>query len=102
MAGRSFVVSGAEAGQTLAAVVRRRLAVSWSQARRLVERRRVRLAGATCADPVRRVAAGQAVAVAAEPPAAGGTPRRGRPSPPAAPPSLPPPLRGRERVGGTA
>jgi 23S rRNA pseudouridine1911/1915/1917 synthase len=91
MAARSFVVSGPEGGQTLAAVVRRRLALSWSQARRLIEQRRVRLAGATCADPVRRVAAGQAVSVAPESPSPDRPARRPRPR--TGPPGKAPPHR---------
>jgi 23S rRNA pseudouridine1911/1915/1917 synthase len=62
---QAFVVTAAEAGRTLASVLKGRLALSWSQARRLVELRRVRLAGQTCGDPVRRVKAGQRVEVAA-------------------------------------
>src|SRR5205823_14161215 len=59
-----FVVRPAEAGRTLAAVLKARLGLSWSQARRLVELRRVRLAGQVCADPVRRVRAGQRIEMA--------------------------------------
>jgi 23S rRNA pseudouridine1911/1915/1917 synthase len=61
-----FVIRPAEAGRTLAAVLKARLGLSWSQARRLVDLRRVRLAGQVCADPVRRVRAGQQVAMVAE------------------------------------
>jgi 23S rRNA pseudouridine1911/1915/1917 synthase len=62
-------VSRAEAGQTLAAVLHRRLAVSWSEARRLVGDRRIRLNNAPCSDPNRRLTAGQRVQVlAAAPP----------------------------------
>ena len=60
-----FVVTPAEAGRTLAAVLKGRLRLSWSQARRLVEHRRVRVAGQGCADPVRRVRAGQRVELVA-------------------------------------
>jgi 23S rRNA pseudouridine1911/1915/1917 synthase len=58
-----FVITPAESGRTLAAVVKARAGLSWSQARRLVESRRVRLAGQTCGDPVRRVRAGERVEV---------------------------------------
>jgi 23S rRNA pseudouridine1911/1915/1917 synthase len=60
----AFVVRPAEAGRTLAAVLKARLGLTWSQARRLVELRRVRLAGQVCTDPVRRVRAGQRVEMA--------------------------------------
>jgi 23S rRNA pseudouridine1911/1915/1917 synthase len=60
---QSFLVSRAESGQTLAAVLHRRLAVSWSAARRLVSDRRVRLNNAPCSDPNRRLAPGQRVQV---------------------------------------
>jgi 23S rRNA pseudouridine1911/1915/1917 synthase len=63
---QAFVVTPAEAGRTLAAVLKERLGVSWSQARRLVELRCVRLAGQTCGDAVRRVRTGQRVEVVAE------------------------------------
>jgi 23S rRNA pseudouridine1911/1915/1917 synthase len=60
---QSFVVTPAEAGRTLAAVLKGRLGVSWSQARRLIELRRVKLAGQTCGDAVRRVKPGQRIDV---------------------------------------
>ncbi len=59
MASRSFVIAAPFAGQTVAAVLRKQLALSWSAARRLVEQRRVRLAGSLCTDPARRVRPGQ-------------------------------------------
>jgi 23S rRNA pseudouridine1911/1915/1917 synthase len=60
---QAFVVTPAEAGRTLAAVLKGRLRLSWSQARRLIELRRVRLAGQTCGDAVRRVRTGQRIEV---------------------------------------
>jgi 23S rRNA pseudouridine1911/1915/1917 synthase len=62
-----FVIRPAEAGRTLAAVLKARLGLSWSQVRHLVELRRVRLAGQVCVDPVRRVRAGQRIAMVPEP-----------------------------------
>jgi 23S rRNA pseudouridine1911/1915/1917 synthase len=69
-----FVVGRPESGRTLAAVLRARLGLSWSRARQLVEKRQVRINGETCADPARRVKAGQRVEVARSE----GPPRPGR------------------------
>lgn len=56
------------AGQTLAAVLRRRLAdQSWNQVRRLVAARRVQIDGALCQDPARRLKEGETVEVLAKP-----------------------------------
>src|SRR5262245_15458567 len=55
----TFLVTRSEAGNTVTAVVRNRLGLSWSAARRLVEQGRVRLAGRPCPDPAQRVRAGQ-------------------------------------------
>jgi 23S rRNA pseudouridine1911/1915/1917 synthase len=66
---QSFVVSPKETGKTLAAVLKARLGLSWSQARRLVELRRVSLrtkpgvSPEGCGDPVRRVRAGQQIEI---------------------------------------
>jgi 23S rRNA pseudouridine1911/1915/1917 synthase len=60
---QAFVVASKEAGQTLAAVLKSRLGLSWSRVRRLVELRRVRLAGQGCADPARRVRTGQRIEI---------------------------------------
>src|SRR5687768_18232535 len=54
-----------EAGQTVAAVLKARLHLSWSQAKRLVERHHVRYAGQLIGDPAHRVKAGKAITVAA-------------------------------------
>jgi len=62
-----FVISRAEAGQPVGAVLRRRLGLSWKAARRLVQEGKVRLAGAPCRDATRRVAAGQRVEVQSRP-----------------------------------
>jgi 23S rRNA pseudouridine1911/1915/1917 synthase len=64
-----------EAGQTVAAVLKARLNLTWSQAKRLVERHHVRYAGQVIGDPAHRVKAGKAITVAAgavETPASGG------------------------------
>jgi 23S rRNA pseudouridine1911/1915/1917 synthase len=86
---QSFVVSRAESGQTLAAVLHRRLGVSWSEARRLVGDRRVGLNSTPCSDPNRRLAPGQRIQVLAAGPSPGRKPaggRRKQASPPARPP----------------
>jgi 23S rRNA pseudouridine1911/1915/1917 synthase len=56
-----FVVDRKEAGQTLAAVLRRRFGLSWSQARRLVEQRHVRVSGQVETDAARRLKPGKRV-----------------------------------------
>src|SRR5438552_3479787 len=61
-----FTVTPAEKGQTLAAVLKRRLALSWSNAKRLIEERRVRVNGQTCADVARRLQPGMTIAVQSE------------------------------------
>lgn len=64
----SFVLSPDEAGQTLAAILRRRLpGQSWNQVRRLVETRRVRLNGELYLDPARRLKEGDTIEVLARP-----------------------------------
>jgi 23S rRNA pseudouridine1911/1915/1917 synthase len=50
-----FIVSESEKGQTLAAILKRRLNQSWSQIRRLVEMRSVRVNGQVCTDASRRL-----------------------------------------------
>lgn len=64
----TFVVPAAEAGATLAAFLRSRLAdLSWSQARRLVESRRVQIGGELCLDPARRLREAESVEVLSRP-----------------------------------
>lgn len=58
-----FVVSRGESGRTLTAVVKVKLGISWSQAQRLVESRRVRLQGRTCGELTRRVHFGQRIEI---------------------------------------
>jgi 23S rRNA pseudouridine1911/1915/1917 synthase len=70
-----FRVTRSESGRTVADLLRRHLSLSWSQARRLVQERRVHLAGTLCLDPARRVKPGQRLEV--QPP--GGKGGRQRP-----------------------
>ena len=51
----TFVVDRREAGQTLAAVLRSRFGLSWSQAKRLVEGKHVRVSGQVESDVARRL-----------------------------------------------
>ncbi len=60
---RTFVVSRAEAGRSLADAVANRLGLPRPAARTLVGERRVRVAGSPCLDPARRLHAGQRVEV---------------------------------------
>jgi 23S rRNA pseudouridine1911/1915/1917 synthase len=60
---QAFVVTTKEAGRTLAAVLKGRLGLSWSQVRRLIELRQIRVGGQGCADSVRRVRAGQRIEI---------------------------------------
>jgi 23S rRNA pseudouridine1911/1915/1917 synthase len=51
-----FTVTSEEVGQTLAALVRRRMpGRSWNQVRRVIETRRVQISGQLCLDPARRL-----------------------------------------------
>src|SRR5437870_9700339 len=56
---RAFVVSRAESGQTVAAVLRARLALSWSAVRRLIDAGWVRVGHSVCRDAGRRLKPGQ-------------------------------------------
>ncbi len=89
---QSFAVTPKEAGRTLAAVLKDRLGVSWSQARRLIELRQIRVDGQGCADPVRRVKAGQRVEIAEE--------KAKRRQPPKLKASRPQPLSRKAGTGG--
>jgi len=60
-----FVVDRREAGQTLAAVLKRRFGLSWSQAKRLVERGHVRVGQQVETDVARRLKVGKRVQLAA-------------------------------------
>ena len=58
-----FVVEGRESGKTLAAVLKRRYSLSWSQAKRLVEGRHIRVAGHIETDVARRLKFGKPVSI---------------------------------------
>jgi 23S rRNA pseudouridine1911/1915/1917 synthase len=60
-----FVVDRKEAGQTLAAVLKRRYGLSWAQAKRLVERKHVKVSGQVETDVARRLKPGKRVELAA-------------------------------------
>lgn len=63
-----FPVTEEQAGLTLAALLRQlRPELSWNQARRLVETRRVKLDGEICLDPARRLRAGVVVELLGKP-----------------------------------
>jgi 23S rRNA pseudouridine1911/1915/1917 synthase len=68
MTSQNFLIPPELAGQTLAAVLRQRLAGhSWSQVRRLIETRRVRLNDEICVDPARRLKEGERLEFLARP-----------------------------------
>jgi 23S rRNA pseudouridine1911/1915/1917 synthase len=60
-----FVVDRRENGQTLASVLKTRYGLSWSQAKRLVERRHVKVSGQVETDAARRLKVGKKVELAA-------------------------------------
>jgi len=60
-----FVVDRREAGKTLAAVLKTRYGLSWAQAKRLVERRHVKVSGQVETDIARRLKLGKRVELAA-------------------------------------
>jgi 23S rRNA pseudouridine1911/1915/1917 synthase len=63
MTTQAFFIRRAEAGRTVADVLKSRLRLGFSQARQLVQQRRVRVDGSRCDDPARRVKAGQRLEV---------------------------------------
>jgi 23S rRNA pseudouridine1911/1915/1917 synthase len=68
MAAQVFSVADDQAGRTLAAVLRPLLlGMSWSEVRRLIEVRRVKVGGEICLDPARRLCAGESVELLAVP-----------------------------------
>jgi 23S rRNA pseudouridine1911/1915/1917 synthase len=82
----AFVVEHREGGKTLAAVLKKRYGISWSHAKRLVERRHVKVGQQVETDVARRLKVGKTVQLAA------GTvelrtPDRGPKKPKAAPPA---------------
>lgn len=67
----SFSISADQAGSTLAAVLRAKIAdQSWNQIRRLIAARQVLVANELCVDPARRLKEGDVVEVLARPEAA--------------------------------
>lgn len=60
---RTWIIGRADAGQTIAALLRRELNLSWSRAGRAISDGRVRLNGGPCADPARRLRAGDRVEI---------------------------------------
>ncbi len=60
-----FVVDRREAGQTLASVLKSRFGISWAQAKRLVEKRHVKVSGQVETDIARRLKLGKRVELAA-------------------------------------
>src|SRR5262245_56327197 len=78
-----FEVTKREGGQTLAALLKKHLDVSWSQSRKLIEQRRVRVNGQVCPDAVRRLKAGNRVDIQLE------APTKKRPPPPKPAPPAP-------------
>jgi 23S rRNA pseudouridine1911/1915/1917 synthase len=68
MSSETFTIPSDQAGATLAAALRTRLpGRSWSQVRRLIAARRVRIGGELCLDPARRLKEGEAVELLARP-----------------------------------
>lgn len=61
----TFVVDRREAGQTLAAVLKTRFGLSWSQAKWLVEGKHVKVSGQVESDVARRLKGGKRVEIAA-------------------------------------
>lgn len=61
----TFIIDRREAGKTLAAVLRARFGLSWSQAKRLVEKKHVKVSGQVESDVARRLKAGKRVELAA-------------------------------------
>lgn len=65
MSSIAFVVDRKENGQTLAAVLKLRYGLSWAQAKRLIERRHVKVSGQVETDIARRLKVGKRVELAA-------------------------------------
>ena len=66
MSSPPLIVSPVERGQTLAAILKKRLNQSWSQVRKLIEQRQVRINGQTCVDPARRLQVNQRIELQTE------------------------------------
>ena len=67
---RTIVVKREEVGRPVASLLKHHLQISWSQARRLVEQRRVRQGPGLCRDAQSRVRLGQKLRVRLEEPIA--------------------------------
>jgi 23S rRNA pseudouridine1911/1915/1917 synthase len=63
MSNRTIVVSAAESGQTLAAVLRGHLGLSWSGVRRLVHGQRIWIDETACRDAGQRMKSGQLISI---------------------------------------
>ena len=66
MSHEPFTVDRSERGKTLAAVLKQRWALSWSQVRRLIEQQRVRVNRQVCTDAVYRLQLGTRVTLVAD------------------------------------
>jgi 23S rRNA pseudouridine1911/1915/1917 synthase len=76
-------------GQTVAAVLKRRLGLSWTQAKRMVESHSVRYGGQVIGDPAHRVKSGKSISIAAgaySAPKPEGAPKKAKAAAPAAKP----------------
>lgn len=62
-----FTIQRQEHEQTLAAVVRGRLQLSWSAAKELIAHRKVKIGNQWCVDPARRVLSKQVIEIVTEP-----------------------------------
>jgi 23S rRNA pseudouridine1911/1915/1917 synthase len=58
-----FIVTSREAGSSILELVRKRMKLSWSQAKRLFSERRVVLAGTPCPNPGQRLRSGQHIEI---------------------------------------
>lgn len=63
MSSRTYVVTATEAGQTLAAVLRGHLGLSWSGVRRLIQDQRIWIGETACRDAGQRMKSGQCIAI---------------------------------------
>ncbi len=82
-----FVTDRREAGQTLAAVLKRRFGLSWSRAKGLFDGRKVRVGGAVETDPARRLRSGLRIQVDMDHPAGNRGKQPREPEPAATPPA---------------
>jgi 23S rRNA pseudouridine1911/1915/1917 synthase len=92
MTTRRFTVRRDQGGQTVLDWLRARLALSPASARSLLRQRQVRVGGAPCLDPARRLRPGQHVEVDVRPPRAPAGPVPKAAKGPPLPTGLPPPV----------